>query len=199
MLFLKLIMAFAPWLAFLFIAHGSLFRLKLGLIIALVLSIGMGIARLHRGVILWVGLVFFTCATLAVVIFNNMWAVKYMGIIASGVLATATWLTVIFRRPFTMDYAKEHTDPSLWNSSIFIRTNVFLTSAWGMTFAINAILAWGKMERFILSELGYEITSYTLMIGTAAFTSWYPGYIRQKAGDLAHNAPITEVENELIN
>ncbi len=187
-LFLKLIMAFAPWLAFLFIAHGSLFRLKLGLIIALVLSIGMGIARLHRGVILWVGLVFFTCATLAVVVFNNMWIVKYMGIIASGVLATSTWLTIIFRKPFTMDYAKEHTDPSLWNSQMFIRTNMILTSAWGITFTINAILAWGKMEHFILPELSYEIISYTLMIGTAAFTSWYPGYIRRTAINSTHNA-----------
>ena len=35
--FLKLVLAFAPWLAFLFIAHGSLFRLKLGLVVALVL------------------------------------------------------------------------------------------------------------------------------------------------------------------
>jgi len=194
MLFLKLILAFAPWLAFLFIAHGSLFRLKLGLIIALVLSIGMGIARLHRGVSLWVGLVFFTCATLAVIVFNNMWAVKYMGVIASGVLATATWLTVIFRKPFTMDYAKEHTNPSLWNSPMFIKTNMILTSAWGLTFTINAILARGKMEHFILSELGYEIISYTLMLGTAAFTSWYPGYIRRITGNITHNAPKTEVE-----
>lgn len=176
-----MILAFAPWLAFLFIAHGSLFRLKLGLIIALVLSAGMGITRLHRGVILWVGLVFFTCAALAVVVFNNMWAVRYMGIIASGVLAAATWLTVMFRKPFTMDYAREHTDPSLWKSPIFIRTNMILSSAWALTFTINAILAHGKMEHFLIDELYYEIISYTLMIGTAAFTSWYPGHLRRKA------------------
>lgn len=180
-MFFKLIMAFAPWLAFLIIAHGSLFRLKLGLIIALVLSIGMGIARLHRGVILWVGLVFFTSATLDVVVFDNMWIVKYMGIIASGVLAISTWLTVIFKKPFTMDYAKEHTDPSLWNSQMFISTNMILTSAWGMAFTINAFLAWGKMEHFILPEFGYELISYTFLIGTAAFTSWYPGYARRTA------------------
>ncbi len=186
MLFLKLILAFAPWLAFLFIAHGSLFRLKLGLIIALVLSIGMGITRLHRGVILWVGLVFFTCATLAVIVFNNTWAVKYMGIIASGVLAVSTWLTVIFCKPFTMDYAKEHAEPSLWNSPMFIRTNMILTSAWGTTFTINAILAWGKMEHFILPESGYEIISYTVMLGTAAFTSWFPSYIRRKDENIIH-------------
>lgn len=180
MLFLKLIMAFAPWLAFLIIAHGSLFNLKLGLIIALVLSIVMGIARLHRGVILWVGLVFFTSATLAVAVFNNMFAVKYMGILASGTLATSTWLTIAFRKPFTLDYAKEHTDPSLWNSTAFIKTNMVMSSAWALIFTINAILAFGKMESFILPELGYEIISYSLMLGTAAFSSWYPGYIRRK-------------------
>jgi hypothetical protein len=194
MSFLKLIIAFAPWLAFLLIAHGSLFRLKLGLIIALVLSIGMGVTRLHRGVILWVGLVFFSCATLVVVVFNNMWAVKHMGIGTSGVLATCSWLTVIFGKPFTMDYAKEHTDRSLWKSPGFIRTNVILTSAWSLTFTINAILAWGKMEHFILSELGYEIISYSLLIGTAAFTSWYPGYVRRRAENIASNASETEVE-----
>jgi len=92
-----------------------------------------------------------------------------------------------------MDYAREHTDPLLWRSPGFIRTNVVLTSAWGLTFTINAILAWGKMEHFMLSELGYEIISYSLMVGTAAFTSWYPGYIRQKAYTIP-NVPETEIE-----
>ena len=45
---LKLLLAFAPWLSFLIIARGSLFNLKLGLTVALVLSVVMGVARLHR-------------------------------------------------------------------------------------------------------------------------------------------------------
>ena len=40
MSFLKLLLAFLPWLSFLVIAHGSLFRLKLGLVVALILSMG---------------------------------------------------------------------------------------------------------------------------------------------------------------
>jgi hypothetical protein len=192
MLFLKLIMAFAPWLAFLFIAHGSLFRLKLGLTIALVLSIGLGVARIHRGIILWLGLVFFSCASVAVIAFNSMWTVKHMSIVASGVLAAGTWLSVMLGRPFTMDYAREHTDPSLWQSPRFIKTNKILTSAWGLTFTINALLAWGKMEHFKLSELGYELISYGLMIGTAAFSSWYPAHIRRRADNVAPSVPETE-------
>lgn len=52
MLFFRLILGFAPWLALLILGHGSLFRLKLGLVVALVLSIVMAITRLHRGIVM---------------------------------------------------------------------------------------------------------------------------------------------------
>jgi len=37
------------------------------------------------------------------------------------------------------------------------------------------------MEKYPISEEVYKIISYTLMIGTAAFTSWYPGHLLRKA------------------
>ena len=55
---------------------------------------------------------------------------------------------------------------------MFIRTNIALTSVWGLIFTVNTILAWGKMEQFVLPDLAYEITSYTLLVGTAVFTNW---------------------------
>jgi len=179
MSFFKLLLAFAPWLSFLVIAHGSLFRLKIGLVVALLVSVVMGVARLHRGVILWAGLLFFSLTTVAVVVFESMWAARYMGILASGTLAASTWITVAFKRPFTLDYAREHTAPSLWHNPLFIRTNVILTSAWGTIFTVNTLLAWGKMDHFVLSDLGYEILSYGLLIGTVAFTTWYPKHLRR--------------------
>lgn len=180
MSFLKLLLAFLPWLSFLVIARGSLFNLKLGLVVALVLSVAMGVMKLHRGIILWAGLVFFVGATLAVAVFNNMWTAQHMGILANGMLAASTWLTVALRRPFTLDCAREHVDRSLWNDPQFIGTNVVITSVWGLVFTVNAILAWGKMERFALSDLAYEIVTYTLLIATAAFTNWYPKHVRQR-------------------
>ena len=177
---LKLLLAFAPWLSFLIIARGSLFNLKLGLVVALVLSVVMGVARLHRGVILWASLLFFIYATLAVAVFNDMWTARHMGILANGMLAASTWLTVALKRPFTLDYAREHVDPSLWNDPLFIRTNVIITSVWGLVFTVNAVLAWGKMEHIVLSELGYELLSYTLLIAAAVFTSWYPKHARHR-------------------
>ena len=177
---LKLLLAFAPWLSFLIIARGSLFNLKLGLAVALVLSVVMGVARLHRGVILWASLLFFIYATLAVAVLNDMWTARHMGILANGMLAASTWLTVALKRPFSLDYAREHVDPSLWTNPLFIRSNVIITSVWGLVFTVNAVLAWGKMEHLVLSELGYELLSYTLLIAAAVFTSWYPKHARRR-------------------
>ena len=178
-MFFKLLLAFSPWLAFLFIASGGLFRLKLGLMVGLVLCVVMGITRLHRGIILWVGLLFFSSALLAVAGFNSMWTAKHMGIMANGAMAAAAWLSILIRKPFTMDYAREHTDPSLWKSPLFIRTNIIITAAWGLTFTLNAILAWGKMEQFVLSGLAYEIITYAALVGTVYFSSWYPAHVHR--------------------
>jgi hypothetical protein len=39
MSFLKMLLSFAPWLSFLIIAHGSMFRLKLGIVVAAVITV----------------------------------------------------------------------------------------------------------------------------------------------------------------
>ena len=106
---LKLLLAFAPWIAFLIIASDSPFRLKLWLVIALALGVVMGMTRLHRGAILWGGLFFFTCARVAVLVFHNSWITQHMSVLASGVLAVSAWATIAVGKPFTLNYAREHT------------------------------------------------------------------------------------------
>ncbi|MGD0230425.1 MAG: hypothetical protein ABSC19_08710, partial [Syntrophorhabdales bacterium] len=145
MQFVKLLLAFAPWFAFLLISGHSMFRLKLGIAVAAVLVVLMGVTKLHRGIILWAGALFFLYALIAVVLCNDMWAVRHMGTLANGVLAVGTWITVAFRQPFTLDYAKAHTDPASWDSPVFIRTNYMCTSVWGFVFSIGGVLAWYRM------------------------------------------------------
>ena len=178
--FLKLVLSFAPWLAFLLIARDSLFRVKVGLIVALVLSIGMGIAKLNRGIILWVSLIFFVYATVSVAVLNDMWTLRYMGILANGILAAAIWLTVLVKRPFTLAYAKEHTSPAQWTSPRFVKTNMIIASVWGACLSVNAALAFGKMQAVVVSELVYDILSYVFLIAAAIFTTWYPKHVHSK-------------------
>lgn len=178
--FLKLILAFLPWIAFLMIAHGSLLRLKIGLVVALILSLAMGVGRLHRGIILWAGLLFFVMASVAVVWLENSWVIRYMGVLASGTLASATWLSVLAGKPFTMAYAREQVDQALWSSPAFIRSNLVISSVWGVTFSLNTMLALGKVHAVAPPTYAYEAINHGLLIGTAAFTSWYSSRLRQR-------------------
>jgi hypothetical protein len=186
MTFLKLLISFSPWLTFLVIAHDTPFRVKLGLIAGLILSIVMGIARLHRGIILWVGLIFFSAATVAVVAFEDLWALRHMGVLANGALAAGAWLTILLGRPFTLDYAKEHTDPSLWSSPRFLKSNYVITAVWAATFSVNCCLAYLKMEHFGPSGLAYDFVSHSLLIATALFTVWYPKHLQKAAFPQRH-------------
>lgn len=169
--FAKLLLAFAPWLSFLLIAHGSLLRVKLGLVVGLALSVAMGLTHLHRGIILWVGLVFFGCAGVAVIGFEDPWTLKHMGVLANGALAAGTWLTIALKKPFTLDYAKEHTDPALWDNPVFLKTNYLIAAAWASAFTANTGLAFLKMRHVLFSELTFELMSYALLIGCALYTA----------------------------
>lgn len=176
--FVKLLVSFAPWLAFLIIARGSLIRVEIALVIALVLSVVMAVLKLHRGVIMWVGLGFFTAATVAVIGFHNMWTVQHLGVLANGALAVGSWGSLLAGRPFTLQYARAHTDPSKWNDPLFVRVNVLLTAIWASTFTLNTALAWAQTTR-VWPEWACHTASYAALIGAAAFTSWYPARVRK--------------------
>jgi vacuolar-type H+-ATPase subunit I/STV1 len=179
MAFFKLVLAFSPWLAFLFIAQGSMFRLKLGLVLSLALSLLMGLAKLHRGVILWVGLLFFSAAGVAVIGFESAWAARYMGMTANLALAGAVWFGLAIGRPFTLDYSKDHAPTEKEFHADFIRSNYKVALVWAIVFTINACLALAKTLD-VLPRLAGEIVSYTLLLAVATFTAWYPGYARAK-------------------
>lgn len=178
--FLKMLFSFAPWISFLIIAHDSMFRLKLGLIVAAVLTLVMAITKLHRGVIMWVGLVFFTYALIAVIGMNHMWTVRYMGALANGALALGTWIGIALKSPFTIEYAREHVDPALWNHPAFLRTNYLMTGMWGSVFTISTLLALQRSMHPSMPAWAYEAITYTLLVSAMFFSTWYPEYAKQR-------------------
>jgi hypothetical protein len=97
----------------------------------------MSLLRLHRGIIMWVSLVFFTAATVAVLGFRDLWTIKHLGVLASGSLAVGAWGGPLIGKPFSLDYARQNTAPALWNNPVFIRTNVRITAIWAGVFTFN--------------------------------------------------------------
>lgn len=179
MSFLKMLVAFAPWIAFLIIARDTLLRVEVGLVVALALGVLIWLLKLDRGSIMWVGLLFFTAATVAVLGFQNLWTVMHLGVLTNGALAVGAWATLLIGKPFTLDYARQNTDPALWNNPVFIRTNVRITVAWAAVFTLNTALAWIQMEHVLLPQWACRTLNYAALVGAAAFTSWYVAHVRR--------------------
>jgi hypothetical protein len=176
---LRLLVSFAPWIAFLIIARDSLSRVEIGLVVALALGVLMLVLRLDRGAIMWVGLAFFAAATVAVLGFQNIWTVTNLGVLANGALAVGGWGTLLIGKPFTLDYARQNTDPALWTNPVFIRTNVRMTAVWAAVFTLNTALAWIRMEDVVLPQWACRALSYASLVGAVAFTSWYARHVRR--------------------
>jgi len=170
---LKLLLAFSPWFAFWFIAGHSMLRLQIAIFVAAALVIVMAVTRLHRGAVLWAGYLFFAFALVSVVWLKNMWVIRHLGILATGTLFVTTLLSMLAGRPFTEDYAREHTPESLWESGPFVRGCYITTTAWACVFLVNCLL--NVVKTYSPGAEGWRLTlvEYGVIAGGIAFSTLY--------------------------
>jgi hypothetical protein len=178
---LKLLLAFSPWIAFWIISGGhSMTRLHAGIVVAAILVVVMGITRLHRGLILWAGVVFFAFAIVAVVLLDNRWVIAHLGILASGTLFMATLISIVFGQPFTESYAREHVPSELWDSPAFIRSSYTVTGVWGIIFLANALVNVFKSYHPDLGEWFFRGVELAILGSGVVFTTQYSRWARKK-------------------
>lgn len=178
---LKLLLAFSPWIAFWIISGGhSIVWLQIGICVAAVLVLVMGITRLHRGLILWASVVFFAFALVTVALLKNMWVIQHLGILASGTLFMATLLSIVIGQPFTESYAREHVPRELWESPGFIRSSYTVTGTWGMIFLVNALVNVAKPYYAELGEWVFRGLELSILVSGVVFTTVYSNYLRRK-------------------
>jgi len=173
----SLFLAFAPWIVFLILAGPSLPKLKIAVIAASLVTIVMWVTKLHRGIILWVGVIFFSWALIAVFGIQHIWTIRHLGVLSNGMLAAGTILSILVRKPFTLEYAKQKTPSKYWDSPIFIRTNYIITGVWALVFLINMTLAYFKMGAPYDSKGIYDIATYSFLFMAVLFSTFYPSYL----------------------
>ncbi|WP_018704069.1 hypothetical protein [Anaeromusa acidaminophila] len=177
MSFWSMVLAFAPWISFKIIISlpimTQVVMIKTGIIIAAAICTYQAWIGLHRGALLWGGLLFFGFALITVPVMNNVWVMQHLGVLSHGTLASFTWASILLKRPFTMEYAKQRVDPSLWAEPSFIRKNNIITGVWGCAFAISFINAALKLTLFPAEGALFEIIDNAMLLGAALFTSKY--------------------------
>ncbi|MHC3001242.1 hypothetical protein [Gordonia metallireducens] len=106
------------------------------------------------------------------------WLEKWGGEMTNIALVAFALGSIIVRRPFTLQYARETTEKELWTSPLFLRINYVITWAWVVGFAVGAIS--GAVGDLVLDDSNNFWTGWIIQIGgiifAVSFTEFYPDY-----------------------
>lgn len=111
------------------------------------------------------------------------WLELWAGELSNIALVLFSLTSILIRRPFTLQYARETTPEEYWDSPVFIRTNYVITWAWTLAFGVGAIA--GFIGDYVLGDSDNFWTGWIIQIGAIvfaiAFTEFYPEYGPNKA------------------
>jgi hypothetical protein len=106
------------------------------------------------------------------------WLQMWAGEVSNIALAVFAIVTLAFRRPFTLAYAKDTTSQELWDNPVFLRINYVLSAAWAGAFVFSALV--GAYGDAVLHDNDNFWTGWILQIGAmifaVSFTEFYPDY-----------------------
>lgn len=170
----KLVIGFLPWIAFGLLAGHSLLRLELAMGACLGLSLIIGFRQLKKGFILtWGTVLFFALGLYLVVGENNMWFVNHLRVLVPATLAAIVWFSLLAGKPFVLQYARQDTDPSLWDKPGFIAVCRHLTIVWGTLFLFSTMVALAKSLHAGGPGWLYSALSFGPSLFGVAYTEWY--------------------------
>jgi threonine/homoserine/homoserine lactone efflux protein len=135
--------------------------------------------------------VFFAALSLAAVVTTRQNVSdldRYSQAISSGALGIIALGSIVFRHPFTVDYAKEQAPPEVWHTAVFKRINLVLSSVWAAVFLICALLgvaAEQNVAKGLRDWLNWYIPIVLIFLAFR-FTKSYPQQVR--AEQQAHGA-----------
>jgi hypothetical protein len=181
---MNLLIAFSPFIAFALLERFVGVVASLGIAAALAavflvrdwLSPGRHVKLLEVGsVLLFGGL------AIGALVTGASWSVLEVRLKVDAGLLAIVVASLVFRRPFTMQYAKEQVSESAWRSARFLRTQMVLTAAWGTAFLLMVIADALMLYRpAIPLSVGVVVTVIALA-GAFRFTNWYVQRVKASA------------------
>ncbi len=177
----EIVQSFLPWILFFILTGSTQQQLDTAIIVAAVASIIFEFNALKKGFILsWGTLIFFLFMFVAVIVLRNQWVSKFSWVFSNGALAAIAWTSILIRKPFTIQYAREQVSQDKWQHPLFLKINYLLTTVWGLIFLIGIGLHIIRFYEPSFSGWVYEIISYAPSILGIWFTIWFPTWYKGK-------------------
>jgi hypothetical protein len=132
------VLALMPWLVYGFASGGNHWRVATagGMLVCVAYLAVLG-RRTTVKLMDWTMLGFFATATVIMVGLHSAEFPIYHVVVIWSFFATAAWISIALRQPFTYAYAREHSPPEFWDNPIFHRVNWILAFFWAGLFSVN--------------------------------------------------------------
>ena len=173
---LGILLAFAPFLAFALIDRLS--GPTEGLIAGAVVSAALLLRDLIQGrtaKVLEIGTaILFGGLALYALLGRPSWSVVGVRLVVDAGLLLIVLASLVMRRPFTLQYARERVAPELWGEPEFVRTNYVITAVWALAFAVMVAAELVLLYVPDIPPRAGIVAIVLALVGAVKFTGWYP-------------------------
>ncbi|MFK0254379.1 hypothetical protein [Streptomyces sp. NPDC090445] len=184
------VVGMSPWIVFSLLVGPGRFELAVGLSLAAAVVLVVLGRVVNRGsswkLLELADVVFFGAMTVIGALASDgtlTWLETYAGEVANFTLTAIAFGSMAVGVPFTLQYAREQTDPAIWHTPAFLRTNYMITGAWGLAFLVAGLA--GLYGDLILRSPDNMWTNWIIQIlaivAALRFTVWYPDVVRARA------------------
>lgn len=182
------VMGFAPWIVFSVVEGPGRFAAAAGAALGaalLILLVGVAVGIRAKLLDLAAIVFFAVLLSLGLVVGHDAhaWLERWSGEISNVVIVLVALASVLVRRPFTLQYAREMTDRDYWDSPLFLHINYVLTWVWIGSFFVTAAVGWygdGPLHEPDNIWTNW-IVSIAVLIFAIRFTEWYPARVKSAA------------------
>lgn len=174
---MNLLLAFSPFIVFVVIERlaGIPAGLGAGALVAAGLLMHDLLAPGRSPKILEIGTVcLFGGLTLLQLAIGAQWSIADVRLRVDAGLLLIVLLSMVLRRPFSLQYARERVAQAHWDSPGFLRVNYVISAAWAVAFCV---LVLADVVMAFLPALPHAIGIAATVVALAAaswFTGWYP-------------------------
>ncbi len=173
------LVSFVPWFIFAVLYGNSKHQILQAAIITLLMILILNRRELKNGFILpWASLIYFGIVALNSLFDWVPWFLYHSAMTINLALAVIIWISIIIKKPFTLQYAKEMVPASYWNMPGFLKINFYLSLSWAALLTVSALPTLFIPQEIYLKSLfwNYGLTAICILIAIY-LNKELPGFI----------------------
>jgi len=166
---MNILLSFLPWIVFYGLQHvlGLTWALVIAIILLLVTP---EVKRLMKGfLVTWMILISMLIMLLISICYPTSLTSFDRVLIMSGSFAVMAWISLIIKKPFTLQYAKERVPKEKWDSPVFFKVNMIITLLWAICMTVSTLSSIFNYQQTLISIIAIVIA----IIGTKRIPEYY--------------------------